>query len=143
MQFYLRKDRMDGRGFGEHCLWNCLSRCGIAAAMGTLWALAVMVVILGTAGRAQQGAGGLGAAGGPVLCQPQVINNRRIPKDNILARMSSHPGDTYDASTVERDFNSLWNTGYFTKVQIERVDTPACVQLIVYVWEKPTIRTID
>jgi outer membrane protein insertion porin family len=100
------------------------------------------------AARAQQGAAGTSAAaeatgGSQVLCQPQVINNRRIPKDSVLARMSSHQGDAYDAATVERDFNSLWNTGYFTKVQIEREDTPACVQLIVYVWEKPTIRSID
>ena len=27
-------------------------------------------------------------------------------------------------ATVERDFNSLWNTGYFENVRIERVDTP-------------------
>jgi outer membrane protein insertion porin family len=44
---------------------------------------------------------------------------------------------------VERDFNSLWNTGYFENVRIERVDTPKCVQLVVYVLEKPTIREIN
>jgi len=82
-------------------------------------------------------------AGSQVLCQPQVIGYRRIPKDSVLARMSSHQGDPYDPATVERDFNSIWNTGYFENVRIERVDTPACVQLVVYVLEKPTIRTID
>ena len=82
-------------------------------------------------------------AGTQVLCQPQVIGNRRIPKDSVLARISSHQGDPYDPSTVERDFNSLWNTGYFEKVQIERVNAPTCVQLIFYVLEKPTIRSID
>ena len=112
--------------------------------MAALWVLAAMVFVLASSARAQQGAGGTSAAAGgsQVLCQPQVINNRRIPKDSILARMSSHQSDPYDAATVERDFNSLWNTGYFTKVQIEREDTPACVQLVVYVWEKPTIRSI-
>jgi outer membrane protein insertion porin family len=77
------------------------------------------------------------------LCQPQVIGNRRIPKDSVLARMASHQGDPYDPATVERDFNSIWNTSYFENVRIERVDTPGCVQLVVYVLEKPTIRTID
>jgi outer membrane protein insertion porin family len=124
-----------------------LNRRGIAAALVVTWVLAGMVFVPATVARAQQGAGAPSAAadavGGPVLCQPQVINNRRIPKDSILAHMSSHQSDPYDAATVERDFNSLWNTGYFTKVQIERVDTPSCVQLIVYVWEKPTIRSID
>ena len=82
-------------------------------------------------------------AGAQVLCAPEVINNRRIPKDSILARMSSHQGDVYDPATVERDFNSIWNTGYFYKVWIEKVDTPTCVRLLVYVNEKPTIRTIE
>ncbi len=83
------------------------------------------------------------ALGAQALCQPQVIGVRRIPKDSVLARMSSHQGDPYDPATVERDFNSIWNTGYFEKLQIERVDTPTCVQLVVYVREKPTIRTIE
>ena len=78
-----------------------------------------------------------------VLCQPQVIGNRRIPKESVLARLFSRQNDVYDPLVVERDFNSLWNTGYFEDVQIERVDTPKCVQLIIYVREKPTIREIN
>ena len=77
-----------------------------------------------------------------ILCQTQVIGNRRIPKDSVLARLFSRPGDAYDPAVVERDFNSLWNTGYFDDVRIERVDDPSCVQLIVYVRERPTIRGI-
>ncbi len=76
------------------------------------------------------------------LCQPQVIGNRRIPKESVLARLFSHQNDLYDPAIVERDFNSLWNTGYFDNVRIERVDTPQCVQLVIYVKEKPTIREI-
>ena len=84
------------------------------------------------------------AASAPqVLCQTQVIGNRRIPKESILARLFSRAGDVYDPAVVERDFNSLWNTGYFDNVSIERVDEPTCVQLEVYVLEKPTIRTIE
>jgi len=76
------------------------------------------------------------------LCTPQVIGNRRIPKESVLARLFSRQGNLYDPLIVERDFNSLWNTGYFEDVRIERQDTPACVQLIIYVREKPTIREI-
>jgi outer membrane protein insertion porin family len=82
------------------------------------------------------------ATGAQTLCEPQVINERRIPKDSILARMSSHQGDPYDPAAVERDFNSIWNTGYFEELRIERVDTPACIQLVVIVREKPHIATI-
>ena len=77
------------------------------------------------------------------LCQPQVIGNRRIPKESVLARLFSHEGDVYDPQVVERDFNSLWNTGYFEQIQIEREETPKCVQLVVIVREKPTIREIN
>ncbi len=76
------------------------------------------------------------------LCAPQVIGNRRIPKESVVARLFSHQGDPFDAATVERDFNQLWNTGYFEDVRIERVDTPTCTQLVVYVREKPTIGEI-
>ena len=81
--------------------------------------------------------------GAQTLCQPQVIGNRRIPKESVLARLFSRENDLYDPLVVERDFNSLWNTGYFEDVQIERVNTPKCVQLIIYVREKPTIREIS
>ena len=83
------------------------------------------------------------AQGAEALCQPQVVGNRRIPKESVLARLFSHEGDLYDAAVVERDFNSLWNTGYFDDVRIERTDTPKCVQLIVFVREKPTIKDIN
>ena len=77
------------------------------------------------------------------LCTPQVLGNRRIPKESVLARLFSRQGNLYDPAIVERDFNSLWNTGYFENVRIERVDSPTCVQLVVIVKEKPTVRTIE
>lgn len=78
-----------------------------------------------------------------VLCPVQVIGNRRIPKESVLARLFSRPGDPYDPAIVERDYNSLWNTGYFDDIRIERVDEATCVQLLVYVREKPTIGEIN
>jgi outer membrane protein insertion porin family len=78
-----------------------------------------------------------------VLCQTQVVGNRRIPKESVLARLFSRPGDTYDPAVVQRDFNSLWNTGYFDDLRIEKVAGDKCLQLIVYVREKPTISEIQ
>jgi len=123
------------------------SRSRIARAMAVVAALAAIPCLSAPSLRAQTLSGVPAAAaagsGAQVLCQPEVIGNRRIPKDSILARIASHQGDPYDPATVERDFNSIWNTAYFENVRIERVDTPACVQLVVYVREKPTIRSID
>jgi outer membrane protein insertion porin family len=86
--------------------------------------------------------GPLSSQGVQTLCAPEVIGNRRIPKDSVLARLFSRENDLYDPLVVERDFNSLWNTGYFENVRIERVDTPKCVQLVIYVREKPRISEI-
>src|ERR1035441_6772823 len=73
----------------------------------------------------------------------RVIGNRRIPKETILARLFTHPGDTYDPISIERDFNSLWNTAYFDDLRIEREDTEKGIILNVFVREKPTIREIN
>jgi outer membrane protein insertion porin family len=75
--------------------------------------------------------------------QIRVIGNRRIPKETILARLFTHPGDVYDPVSIERDFNSLWNTGYFDDLRIEREDSEQGIILNIYVKEKPNIREIN
>jgi outer membrane protein insertion porin family len=78
------------------------------------------------------------------ITQIRVIGNRRIPKETIVARLFSHEGEPFDPTTVERDFNSLWNTGYFEDVRIEREDNPkGGIILDIYVREKATIREIN
>ncbi|MGD0789303.1 MAG: POTRA domain-containing protein, partial [Terracidiphilus sp.] len=89
------------------------------------------------------------AAGAGVAQQSQtidsirVIGNRRIPKETVLARLFTHPGDSYDPISIERDFNSLWNTGYFENLRIEREDSEKGIILDIFVKEKPTIREIN
>jgi outer membrane protein insertion porin family len=89
------------------------------------------------------------AAGAAVAQQSQtidsirVIGNRRIPKETVLARLFTHPGDSYDPISIERDFNSLWNTGYFENLRIEREDSEKGIILDIFVKEKPTIREIN
>jgi outer membrane protein insertion porin family len=65
--------------------------------------------------------------------QIRVIGNRRIPKETILARLFTHVGDNYDPISVERDFNSLWNTSYFDDLRIEREDTEKGIILDIFV----------
>ena len=75
--------------------------------------------------------------------QIRVIGNRRIPKETVIARLFTHVGDTYDPISIERDFNSLWNTGYFDDLRIEREDSEKGVILNIYLKEKPNIREIN
>ena len=78
-----------------------------------------------------------------VISEIDVTGNRRIPKETILARIFTKPGDIYDPAALERDFNSLWNTGYFQDIKFLREQTPKGWRLIVQVKEKPTIREIN
>jgi outer membrane protein insertion porin family len=73
----------------------------------------------------------------------EIHGNRRIPADTIKARIFTRPGDIYDTAGLERDFNSLWNTGYFEDIRFEREQTPKGWLIHVYVKEKPTIREIN
>jgi len=78
-----------------------------------------------------------------VISEINVSGNRRIPAETIKSRIFVKPGDIYDTAALERDFNSLWNTGYFEDIKILREQTPKGWRLIFQVKEKPTIRTID
>jgi outer membrane protein insertion porin family len=110
-------------------------------------AVVLLLCLFSLNARAQQGAAPQAAAAPSaspqnVISNIRVIGNRRIPKETILARLFSHVGDTYDQETIERDFNSLWNTGYFANLQIEREDTPQGIVLDIIVTERPTISEI-
>jgi outer membrane protein insertion porin family len=78
-----------------------------------------------------------------VISEIDVTGNRRIPSETVKARIFTHPGDVYDPAALERDFNALWNTGYFEDIRFTREQTPKGWRLIIQVKEKPTIREIN
>ncbi|MFY9947701.1 MAG: outer membrane protein assembly factor BamA [Candidatus Sulfotelmatobacter sp.] len=103
-----------------------MKRCG--------WVLGILLaVFLASASWAQT----------DVISEINVTGNRRIPSETIKARIFTHPGDIYDPAALERDFNALWNTGYFEDIRFSREETPKGWRLIIQVKEKPTIREIN
>jgi outer membrane protein assembly factor BamA len=56
---------------------------------------------------------------GTIVAAIEFRGLRRIPKENIQARLYMRPGDTFDAGALCRDFRVLWNTGYFDDLRIE------------------------
>ena len=84
----------------------------------------------------------MAAAQQDVITDIKIQGNRRIPAETIRARMYTKEGDVYDQAGLERDFNSLWNTGYFDDIRFEREQTTKGWIIHVYVKEKPTIREI-
>jgi outer membrane protein insertion porin family len=87
--------------------------------------------------------GNLAWAQSDVISEISVVGNRRIPAETVRARIFTKAGDIYDAAALERDFNSLWNTGYFEDIKFSREQTPKGWRIIVQVKEKPTIREIN
>ncbi len=73
----------------------------------------------------------------------QIHGNRRIPADTVRARIFTKVGDVYDTAALERDFNALWNTGYFEDIRFEREQSAKGWVLHIYVKERPTIREIN
>lgn len=139
-----RSSRLGILGFGQNRSGlNRVPRWGLSS-LGIAAILAAVPALISTAGAQVQVTPQFSAESAPqILCPIQVIGNRRIPKESIVARLFSHAGDPYDPAVVERDFNSLWNTGYFDNVRIEKVAGDNCLQLEVYVREKPTISEIE
>ena len=85
----------------------------------------------------------------PTIAQQDLIvgitvhGNRRIPAETVKARIFTKVGDVYDTAALERDFNALWNAGYFEDIRFEREQTAKGWILHIYLKERPTIREIN
>src|SRR5262249_4662862 len=80
---------------------------------------------------------------GQIIENIDVSGNRRIPTETVKARVYSPSGDIYDEAALERDLRSIWASGYFEDVRMEREQTAKGWTIHIYVREKPTIRTIE
>ena len=78
------------------------------------WPFLLLLLLLCSAGWGQQ----------EIITEIVIHGNRRIPAETVRGRIFTRPGDVYDAAALERDFNSLWNTGYFEDIRFEREQTP-------------------
>jgi len=85
----------------------------------------------------------LGMGQQDIITNIEVNGNRRIPAETIRGRIFTKAGDIYDAAGLERDFNALWNTGYFEDIRFEREQTAKGWILHIIVKERQTIREIS
>ncbi len=81
--------------------------------------------------------------GTQVIEDIDVSGNRRIPTETIKSRIYTRNGDVYDEAALQRDLRSVWNSGYFSDVRMEREQSAKGWLIHIYVREKPTIRTIE
>lgn len=77
-----------------------------------------------------------------VIVDIRVHGNRSVSRDVILAHMLTRTGDLFRQASIEQDFNSLWSSGFFENLRLERAATPQGWILHVYVKERPNIKQI-
>ncbi len=94
--------------------------------------------------RAEQllGAEGVQQGTGEMITEVVVRGNRRIDAEEILVRIRSAAGTSYDAGQVARDVKSIFKQGFFRDVQVLVEEAPLGLRVIFDVTESPVIREI-
>jgi len=67
---------------------------------------------------------------------------RKVPQDTLRAMIFTKRGDTYDADTLHRDFNTLWNSNRFDNIEVTREPGQTGWIVTFVVVERPVVRTI-
>ncbi len=100
--------------------------------------------------RAQVGLGGANAAPGQtpsVVSRIEFEGNRLIRSETLQGRIFTRAGDPYNEEQLRnRDFQALWNTGFFEDIRLEIQNDPNRPNgkiVIFHVVERPTIRKIE
>ncbi len=69
----------------------------------------------------------------------EVVGNRKIEKDAILAKISSQLNSSYSAQMIRKDVESLFSLGFFNDIEVSREVVGSDVNLTFKVLEKPSI----
>src|SRR6185312_9738706 len=105
--------------------------------------LGLCLLVMPAALAAQATPGASAAAQSPnIIAAIECHGNHRVPCQTIKTRITSKPGAVYDPNEINRDFNSLWNLGYFDDITFSTENTPQGIILHVTVTEKPLVRDI-
>jgi outer membrane protein insertion porin family len=81
-----------------------------------------------------------------VIERIEFIGNRRVQSGTLRARIFSRQGDPFSVEAVRRDFQALWNTGFFDDIRVEVEDSPDQPNakiIVFYVAERAIIRRIE
>jgi outer membrane protein insertion porin family len=73
----------------------------------------------------------------------EIRGNHRYPEDVLRPRIKSKPGDTFDEVLLKLDLRSLYETGFFEKIEMDKKDGDTGQIIAFQVTEKPVIRAIE
>ncbi len=84
------------------------------------------------------------AIGDNMIEEVQFRGQKKVPQDTLRALIFTKKGDVYDEDAIHRDFISLWNTGRFDDLRVEKEKSPnGGIILRFVVTERRTVHTID
>jgi outer membrane protein insertion porin family len=87
-------------------------------------------------------------AEGPVTPPQDIVEaiefrgSRRVPQDTLRAMIYTKKGDKYDEDALHRDFMTLWNTGRFDDIALEREGGTSGWIIRFVVTERRVVRSI-
>jgi outer membrane protein insertion porin family len=73
----------------------------------------------------------------------EVHGNSRITTDTIIYYMETREGDLYNERTLKNDFQTLWNTGFFSNIVIKSKDGLEGKIIIIEVEEQKIVNNVD
>ncbi len=82
--------------------------------------------------------------GANIIEEVQFRGQHKVPQDTLRGLIYTKSGDVYDEESIHRDFMSLWNTGRFDDLRVEKEQGPkGGIVLRFVVTERRTVHVID
>jgi outer membrane protein insertion porin family len=72
----------------------------------------------------------------------EIVGNERVTRETVLYYLSSREGDFYNEELLKRDFRTLWSTGFFSNIRIEKVEGTRGKIVKIIVEENPVVKNI-
>jgi outer membrane protein insertion porin family len=92
-----------------------------------------------TQGWAQESAPGSAVGEEVRIVQIEVVGNKRIESEVILAKVKTRAGDLFRPEVLREDLKAIYRLGYFQDVHTETETRPDGMKIIFVVVERPTL----
>lgn len=83
------------------------------------------------------------AARGQTILEIDVVGNRRVSRQDILAYLKEKPGQAFSPEALAQDVRELWGSRFFSEIEVDLDRASNGVSLRFIVRELPTVRAIE
>ncbi len=77
------------------------------------------------------------------VIEVEIQGNRYIPSEEIVSSIITGPGEIINTDDLQKDLQSIFDTGYFTDVKFDPEITEDGIKVIFRVIENPVVKKID